>query len=60
VEAENIHFTFKFLGDTKIELIPEILTALTEELKSFDSKLIFEGIGLFSKATKSESALRKY
>ncbi|HPI20216.1 MAG TPA: RNA 2',3'-cyclic phosphodiesterase [Candidatus Kapabacteria bacterium] len=49
VEAENIHFTFKFLGDTKIELIPEILNALQDELKCFDSKLIFDGLGCFPK-----------
>jgi len=47
VEAENIHFTFKFLGDTEIVLIPEVLNSLTEELKSFESKLIFEGLGCF-------------
>ena len=49
VESENIHFTFKFLGDTNVSVIPEMINALKNELTSFQSPLLFEGLGCFPK-----------
>ena len=50
VELQNLHFTFNFLGNTNISLIPNILNALKEELKQYEASLIFEGLGVFPRA----------
>ncbi len=47
VEQENLHFTYKFLGDTEEEKIPEIKEALKDELKHFDRNLSFSGLSAF-------------
>lgn len=44
VEQENLHFTYKFLGDTEESKIPEIKETLKDELKSFDRNLSFSGL----------------
>ncbi|MFH1052500.1 MAG: RNA 2',3'-cyclic phosphodiesterase [bacterium] len=47
VEIENLHFTYKFLGDVDTEKIPEILNSLEEQLKTYDSSLVLKGLGVF-------------
>ena len=47
VENENLHFTYKFLGDVEEKKISEILSLLKEELNTFNSSLIFKGFGCF-------------
>ncbi len=47
VEQENLHFTYKFLGDTEESKIPEIQEALKDELKHFDRNLSFSGLSAF-------------
>ena len=47
VEPENLHFTYKFLGDTDINLIPKIIEGLNEVLKEHESSLIYSGLGVF-------------
>jgi 2'-5' RNA ligase len=47
VEHSNLHFTFKFLGDTEESKIPEIKDALKDELKHFKRNLSFSGVGAF-------------
>lgn len=47
VEPENLHFTFKFLGDVNADLTPKIKHALDAYLSTFDSELLFKGLGAF-------------
>jgi 2'-5' RNA ligase len=47
VEIENMHFTYKFLGDTEISLIPKIKDRLSDLLKEYDSIIKIKGIGAF-------------
>jgi 2'-5' RNA ligase len=47
VEAHNLHFTFKFLGDTDAQLIPKICDVLDEELQRKHIEIEFAGLGAF-------------
>jgi RNA 2',3'-cyclic 3'-phosphodiesterase len=47
VEIENLHFTYKFLGDIEIEKIPDIIRSLYEQLKTHDSSFTLKGLGVF-------------
>jgi 2'-5' RNA ligase len=52
VENENLHFTYKFLGNVEDNKIPEIMNLLKEELTTFNSSLIFKGLGSFPDTKK--------
>ena len=47
VEKENLHFTFKFLGDVDINIISQISSELVEELKLYNCELTFKGLSCF-------------
>ncbi len=47
VEIENLHFTFKFLGDVKINEIPAIKEKLSDLTVTYDDNLLFNGLGGF-------------
>lgn len=46
VEKENIHFTYKFLGDCDEKLIPKIKASLEEILGEHTSSIIIQGISV--------------
>ena len=47
VETENLHFTYKFLGDVSEEHIPEITESIREFLNTYNSSLTLKGLGVF-------------
>lgn len=47
VELENLHFTYKFIGDVDVEKVPELIKAIESKLIEFDSDLILKGLGVF-------------
>lgn len=47
VEIENLHFTYKFLGDVEIKKINEIKAELNPYFKEYDFPLKFQGINCF-------------
>ena len=48
VEEENLHFTYRFLGDVEEEKIPQIVGFLKQKLKGAPSpKVIYRGLGVF-------------
>lgn len=47
VEIENLHFTFKFLGDVKMQEITKIKEELDDLFTDIESPLIFNGLGGF-------------
>lgn len=48
VEEQNLHLTLKFLGDTDQELLPDITSAVQQNLKAFHPfELILAGTGVF-------------
>ncbi len=53
VEPENLHFTYKFLGDTDEGLIPSIKESLHGTLTDYHSRLDFAGLGVFPSAQKA-------
>ena len=46
-EIENLHFTYKFLGNVDVEKIPDIIGLLKPILREFKSVLTIKGIGCF-------------
>lgn len=52
VEFENLHFTYQFLGNVEEERVPTIVEALSEDLKEYQSRLTFKGLGVFPNAEK--------
>ena len=48
VEEENLHFTYRFLGDVEEEKIPQIVGFLRQKLKGAPSpKITYRGLGVF-------------
>lgn len=47
VELENLHFTYKFIGDIEANNVPEIINAIEGKLTEYDSNLILKGLGVF-------------
>ena len=47
VEFENLHFTYKFLGDTSISLLKQIQDDLSEILVTYNKLIQIKGIGAF-------------
>lgn len=47
VEMENLHFTYKFLGDVEVDKIPNIMDSIDEQLKQHESSFILKGLGVF-------------
>lgn len=52
VERENLHFTYKFLGDTEERLIPNIKLAMSEILCEHNFNVELTGLGVFPKPAK--------
>lgn len=47
VETENLHFTYKFLGDVEIHKIKELQHAMNDICIQYTSELEFKGLGVF-------------
>jgi len=47
VETENLHFTYKFLGDVEEKNIPEIKESIQDFLNTYNSSLTLKGLGTF-------------
>ena len=47
VEKQNLHITIKFLGDTEVELIPQLQNALKSILGTHQGKIVAKGINAF-------------
>lgn len=47
VEEWNLHFTYHFLGNVSVEVIPEILKELEPILKEYSYELTLHGLGCF-------------
>src|SRR5690554_4122178 len=45
-ELENLHFTYKFLGNVATNKIPEIAELLKDNLIEYTSTLKFNGLGI--------------
>jgi 2'-5' RNA ligase len=45
-ELNNLHFTYKFLGNVPVENIPEIITLLKDKLVEYPFVLKFNGLGI--------------
>lgn len=50
IPPENLHLTLKFLGQTKEELVPDILKAVYEFEKFLPLELRFKNLGVFPNA----------
>ncbi|MGA2295934.1 MAG: RNA 2',3'-cyclic phosphodiesterase [FCB group bacterium] len=46
-EFENLHFTYKFLGDVSEEEIPKIENSFVNYFRNYDSVLTAQGLGVF-------------
>jgi RNA 2',3'-cyclic 3'-phosphodiesterase len=53
VEPDNLHFTYQFLGDTDVSIIPEIKYNLGNYLKTHNSGLLIQGLGVFPKIKRA-------
>ncbi len=53
VELDNLHFTYKFIGDVEDEKIDDIRYAASGILGKYDSPLIVKGLGAFPNAKKA-------
>jgi RNA 2',3'-cyclic 3'-phosphodiesterase len=53
VELENLHFTYKFLGDVEIDKIEELKSSLDDQLQNFESQIEFKGLGVFPNMQKA-------
>ncbi len=51
-EFENLHFTFKFLGEVERELVEEIKKEIEDLTVERSSTIIFKGLGVFPNAKK--------
>jgi len=50
VESKNLHITFKFLGDTPVDRIDDVVSALKKACQDVSSfELSVEGVGVFPK-----------
>ncbi len=58
-ELENLHFTYKFLGNVEVEKIPEIYTLLRPILREFKSVISIKGMGCFPNANKPRTLFVK-
>ncbi len=47
VEEWNLHFTYHFLGNVSLEVIPELLKELKSILKEYTYELTLKGLGCF-------------
>jgi 2'-5' RNA ligase len=48
VEPKNLHVTLKFLGDTPLNDLPQLIQAVTQSVQQIDSfDLTFQGFGVF-------------
>jgi len=48
VETKNLHVTLKFLGDTHLNDLPQLIQTVTRSVQQIDSfDLVFHGIGVF-------------
>ena len=48
VEEENLHFTYRFLGEFEEERIPQLIKFLKQKLKGAGApKVIYRGLGVF-------------
>jgi 2'-5' RNA ligase len=53
VDPDNLHVTLKFLGETEVILVPEILELLTEEAVALEPcELTIAGLGVFPHAQR--------
>ncbi len=52
VELENLHFTYKFIGQVDEEIIPEIKDALKDYLRKYEYTLEFKKFGVFPNPKK--------
>ena len=51
-EINNLHFTYKFLGNVEVEKIPEITDVIREKLIEYPGILKFNGLGVISTPQK--------
>ena len=50
VEEDNLHFTYRFLGDFEEEKIPSLILALRGKLKLCEApRVVYRGVGFFEK-----------
>ena len=47
VELENLHFTYKFLGNVDLNKIPEILNSAGQYFTAYNSPIELKGLGAF-------------
>lgn len=60
VELNNLHFTYKFLGDVEEEMIPELGANLKSILKRYNEPLMIKGINGFPNAHKPRVVFAKF
>lgn len=59
VELENLHFTYKFLGDTEESMIPDIKSALSEILVEQLSTIEVKGLDVFPRPSSPRVLIAK-
>lgn len=47
VEIENLHFTYQFLGDVQVNIVPKIIASLRDCLTFYSFPLELKGLGCF-------------
>lgn len=53
-EIQNLHFTFKFLGNVPEEKIPEVADLISDKLVKYESVLKFNGLGVLMRNNKPD------
>ncbi len=54
VEYENLHITYKFVGDIDEKYIPIMKGLLIDELRSYDCDIDLKGIGFFPRLSNAK------
>lgn len=60
VELNNLHFTYKFLGDVEEDMIPELGANLKGILKRYNEPLMIKGINSFPNVHKPRVIFAKF
>lgn len=58
-EIENLHFTYKFLGNVDVEKIPEIRNAIRPILREFKSVISLKGMSCFPNPSRPRTLFVK-